>query len=53
MNIAITRAAEGLPRRAFTVDDIGRMIKAGVLGADENFELIGGENSGRSTTMSG
>ncbi len=43
MNIAITRAAEGLPRRAFSVDDIRRMIEAGVLSEDENFELIGGE----------
>jgi Uma2 family endonuclease len=43
MNIAITRAAEGLPRRAFTVDDISRMIEAGVLGPDENFELIEGD----------
>jgi Uma2 family endonuclease len=43
MNIAVTRAAEGLPRRAFTVDDISRMIEAGVLGPDENFELIEGD----------
>jgi hypothetical protein len=43
MNIAITRAAEGLPRRAFTVDDISRMIEAGILGEDENFELIEGD----------
>lgn len=43
MNVAITRAAEGLPRRAFSVDDIRRMIDAGVLGEDEKFELIGGE----------
>jgi Uma2 family endonuclease len=43
MNVAITRAAEGFPRRAFTVDDISRMIEAGVLGEDENFELIEGD----------
>ncbi|HUI94705.1 MAG TPA: Uma2 family endonuclease [Xanthobacteraceae bacterium] len=43
MNVAITRAAEGLPRRAFSVDDVRRMIDAGVLREDENFELIGGE----------
>lgn len=42
MNVAITRAAEGLPRRAFTVDDISRMMEAGILGEDENFELIEG-----------
>ncbi len=43
MNVAITRAAEGFPRRAFTVDDISRMIEAGVIGEDENFELIEGD----------
>lgn len=35
--------AEGFPRRAFTVDDISRMMEAGVLGEDENFELIEGD----------
>jgi hypothetical protein len=29
MNVAATTAAEGFPRRAFTVDDIARMIEAG------------------------
>jgi len=43
MNIAATKAAEGLPRRAFTVDDISRMIEAGIIGHDENFELIEGD----------
>jgi Uma2 family endonuclease len=43
MNVAVTRAAEGFPRRAFTVDDIQRMIDAGVIGEDEKFELIEGE----------
>jgi Uma2 family endonuclease len=43
MNVAITRAAEGFPRRAFSVDDIGRMIEAGIIGEDENFELIEGD----------
>jgi Uma2 family endonuclease len=43
MNGAITRAAEGFPRRAFTVDDISRMMEAGVLAEDENFELIEGD----------
>ncbi len=47
MNIAIpravTRAAEGLPRRAFNVGDIRRMIDVGVLREDEKFELVGGE----------
>jgi len=43
MNVAFTRAAEGFPRRAFTVEDIRRMIDAGVLREDEKFELIEGE----------
>jgi Uma2 family endonuclease len=43
MNIAATRAAEGFDRRAFTVDDVRRMIDAGVLREDENVELIEGE----------
>jgi Uma2 family endonuclease len=43
MNVAWTRAAEGYPRRAFTVEDVRRMIGAGVIGEDEKFELIEGE----------
>jgi len=43
MNVAVTTAAEGFPRRAFTVEDITRMIEAGVIGEDEKFELIEGE----------
>ncbi len=44
MNIPILHPAPGLPpRRAFSVDDIRRMIEAGVLGEDERMELIEGE----------
>ena len=49
MNIAltrpfpVTRAADGFDRRAFTVDDVRRMINAGILDEDDNFELIEGE----------
>jgi Uma2 family endonuclease len=43
MNIAVARAADGLPRRAFTVDDIHRMMKSGIFGEDERFELIEGD----------
>jgi Putative restriction endonuclease len=43
MNIAFTRAADGLPRRAFTVDDISDMIEAGIVREDERFELIEGD----------
>jgi Uma2 family endonuclease len=38
-----TQAAEGLPRRRFTVAEIEAMVLAGVIGEDERFELIGGE----------
>ena len=40
---AVTRAAEGFDRRAFTVSEILRMQDAGILSEDENFELIEGE----------
>jgi hypothetical protein len=43
MNIAVTRAAEGYSRRAFTVSEILKMIEAGIIAEDENFELIEGE----------
>ncbi len=43
MNIATTTAAEGLPRRVFTVEDVSRMIEAGILREDERFELVEGE----------
>lgn len=38
-----TSAAEGLPRRRFTVREIEEMVKAGILDEDERIELIGGE----------
>jgi Uma2 family endonuclease len=43
MNIAWTQAAEGLPRRAFTVEELRRMIDAGVIHEDERIELVEGE----------
>jgi Uma2 family endonuclease len=44
MNIAVIHPAENLPpRRAFTAEDVRRMIDAGVIGEEERFELIGGE----------
>jgi|SRR5262245_41685880 len=44
MNIPILHPAPGLPpRRAFNVEDIRRMIEAGVLREDERMELIEGE----------
>jgi Uma2 family endonuclease len=43
MPAAVTRAAEGFFRRAFTVDEIIAMQDAGIISEDENFELIEGE----------
>jgi Uma2 family endonuclease len=39
----VTNAAEGLPRRRFTVAELERMTEAGILGEDEPIELIGGD----------
>jgi Uma2 family endonuclease len=39
----VTRAAEGLPRRRFTIVEVEAMVEAGVMGGDERIELIGGE----------
>src|SRR3954470_10693844 len=38
-----TMAAEGLPRRRFTVAELEAMTAAGILEEDERIELIGGE----------
>jgi Uma2 family endonuclease len=38
-----TMAAEGLPRRRFTVAELEQMTAAGILDEDERIELIGGE----------
>lgn len=43
MNVQLTQSAEGVTRRAFTVDEIYRMTEAGILAEGENFELIEGE----------
>jgi Uma2 family endonuclease len=39
----VTTAAEGLPRRAFSVAELERMTAAGILDEDERIELIGGD----------
>ena len=39
----VTSAAEGLPRRRFTVAEVEAMVEAGVMKEDERVELIGGE----------
>jgi Uma2 family endonuclease len=38
-----TQAAEGLPRRAFTVEEVEHMVECGLLSEDDRLELIGGE----------
>ncbi len=38
-----TQAAEGLPRRRFTVADVEAIVAAGLMDEDERVELIGGE----------
>lgn len=43
MNVMVTQGAEGLPRRAFTVEDAFRMVETGILHEDERVELIEGE----------
>ena len=47
MNVSVsprlTRAAEGLPRRRFTVAEVEEMVAAGIVDEDERVELIGGE----------
>lgn len=41
--VFLTRAAEGLDRRGFTLAEVEKMIEVGILDADEKFELIDGE----------
>ena len=43
MNAPVTRAAEGLPRRPFTVKDVERMVEVGLISSEERLEIIGGE----------
>lgn len=40
---ATTQAAEGLPRRRWSVAEIEAMVAKGIIDEDERFELIGGE----------
>jgi hypothetical protein len=46
MNVALhansTQAAEGLPRRRFTVAEVEAMVAAGIMDEDERVELIAG-----------
>lgn len=38
-----TQAADGMPRRPWTIAEIEAMVAAGIIQEDERFELIGGE----------
>jgi Uma2 family endonuclease len=40
---ATTQVADGLPRRAFTVDEVECMVEYGIQSEPEPFELIGGD----------
>jgi Uma2 family endonuclease len=40
---ATSQAAEGLPRRSWTMAEIEAMVAAGIIAENERFELIGGE----------
>ena len=37
-----TQVADGLPRRKWSVDEIAKMLEAGIIEHGERFELIGG-----------
>jgi Uma2 family endonuclease len=43
MGVAITKAADGFPRRAFNADEIRRMTEAGILDEGGNVEPIDGD----------
>ena len=43
VEVRATQAAEGMPRRRFTVVDVEAMVAAGIIEEDERVELIGGE----------
>jgi len=38
-----TQAADGMPRRPWSVADVEAMVAAGIIDEDERFELIGGD----------
>ena len=40
---ATTQAADGMPRRVWTVAEVEAMVAAGIVSEDERFEMIGGE----------
>ncbi|MCC6205187.1 MAG: Uma2 family endonuclease, partial [Hyphomicrobiales bacterium] len=40
---ATTQAADGMPRRPWSVAEIEAMVAAGIIRESERFELIGGE----------
>ena len=43
VEVRTTQAAEGLPRRRFTVAEVEALVEAGIVDEDERVELIGGE----------
>lgn len=43
MTVHFVRGSDGLERRAFSVDDVRRMIEIGIMSEDERVELVDGE----------
>ena len=43
MSVRTVLAADGLPRRAFTIADLDRMVEAGIVGPEERLEIVHGE----------
>ncbi|TPQ46285.1 hypothetical protein C2U72_25725 [Prosthecomicrobium hirschii] len=43
MSARTVLAADGLPRRAFTIADLDRMVEAGIVGPEERLEIVHGE----------
>lgn len=39
----VVEGADGIARRAFSADDVRRMVEAGIMEADEPFELVEGD----------
>ena len=43
MTVHVVQGGDGLARRAFSADDVRRMVESGILSEDERVELIDGE----------
>jgi Uma2 family endonuclease len=43
MTVHVVQGGDGLARRAFSADDVRRMVESGIMQEDEPFELVEGE----------